>query len=489
MRICVLNASYEQSKSDFRGHDPYCDPSRHLPEHTFERHLIEKATAVRQVRDLAAKGFDAFVNLCDGAWDEDRAGIEVVQALERFGQAFTGAGSGFYEPTREIMKMGCRYAGIDTPGFVFARTADDAALALAQLRFPMIVKHPNSYGSVGMTRLARVETERDLRAQLRKTIASFGGALVEEFIEGREFTVLVAEARDGETAPVTYAPMEARFPSGETFKHFDLKWVDYDQMTWVPVDDADLAARLRDVSARFFATLGGSGYGRCDLRLAADGALHMLEINPNCGIFYPEGSYGSADLILAEDPAGHRGFLEHALQNALRRRRRAEKVWEVRYDAKGGYALHAARELRAGEVIDRWEERAQHLVTRAHVEAHWNAQQKRWFRQYAWPLTDEVHVMWSDRPEEWKPLDHGCDPNAWLSGLDLVARRDIAPGERITVDYATFCGPLMEDFECRCGSPLCRGVIRAADHLAPFVKQRYGAHVSDYVRTAQERTR
>ena len=84
MRICVLNASYEQSKSDFRGHDPYCDPSRHLPEHTFERHLIEKATAVRQVRDLAAKGFDAFVNLCDGAWDEDRAGIEVVQALERF---------------------------------------------------------------------------------------------------------------------------------------------------------------------------------------------------------------------------------------------------------------------------------------------------------------------------------------------------------------------------------------------------------------------
>ena len=36
-------------------------------------------------------GFDVFINLCDGAWDEDRAGIEVAQTLERLGLVFTGA--------------------------------------------------------------------------------------------------------------------------------------------------------------------------------------------------------------------------------------------------------------------------------------------------------------------------------------------------------------------------------------------------------------
>jgi hypothetical protein len=45
---------------------------------------IGKATAVVQIRELVARNAaDVYLNLCDGAWDEDRAGIEVVQALER----------------------------------------------------------------------------------------------------------------------------------------------------------------------------------------------------------------------------------------------------------------------------------------------------------------------------------------------------------------------------------------------------------------------
>jgi hypothetical protein len=58
---------------------------------------LHKATAVQQLGALRHEDFDVFVNLCDGAWDEDRAGIEVVQTLERFNLAFTGAGSAFYE--------------------------------------------------------------------------------------------------------------------------------------------------------------------------------------------------------------------------------------------------------------------------------------------------------------------------------------------------------------------------------------------------------
>lgn len=27
--------------------------------------------------------YDVYLNLCDGAWDEDRAGRDVVEALER----------------------------------------------------------------------------------------------------------------------------------------------------------------------------------------------------------------------------------------------------------------------------------------------------------------------------------------------------------------------------------------------------------------------
>ena len=58
----------------------------------------------------------------------------------------------------------------------------------------------------------------------------------------------------------------------------------------------------------------------------------------------------------------------------------------------------------------------------------------------------------------------------------------IAPGEEITMDYATFCNEHMEEFECFCGASECRKTIRGTDSKEPFM-ERYGDHVSDYVRT------
>lgn len=106
-----------------------------------------------------------------------------------------------------------------------------------------------------------------------------------------------------------------------------------------------------------------------------------------------------------------------------------------------------------------------------------------WFKAYAYPLTDETWVTWSEDPADWLPLNHCCEPNAWLTGLNLVARRDIAPGEQVTADYATFTVHNMAEFDCRCGSAACRGRITGADYLAPWVEQRYGSHVSGYVAT------
>ncbi len=481
MKICVLGSSYEASDSAFKGLDPNASPARYLPEHEWHHAGIDKAKAVAQVRALTRQGFDVFVNLCDGAWDEDRAGIEVVQTLEQAGQAFTGASSAFYEPTREDQKRVCHYADIGQPGHCMAEQASDADKASAMLRFPLIVKHPCSYGSIGMGRDALCTTPDQVRQQTAKNIDAYGAALIEEFIAGREFTVLVAEPPLGSDVPATFTPVEFSFPPGETFKHFDLKWVAFEQMSTRPVDDPELAARLCDLSARLFAALGGVGYARCDLRMDAAGSLYMLEINPNCGIFYPPGQFGSADEILAASPGGHRAFAEHIVATALRRRERLRKPWKVQFDPQRGYGMVAARNLAAGEVVLPGEERPHYLVTRRHVERSWNPQNRRWFQQYAWPLTGSVHVMWSDRATDWQPIDHSCAPNTWLEGMDLVAMRLIAAGEPLTMEYATFCGPEMEAFACSCGDSQCRGQITGSDCLRPDIADTYAGHLSDFV--------
>jgi len=481
MRICLLTDHYLGSRSPLAAVDAICDPRPYLPEADWVEVPLTKATAVRRVEALAREGFDLFFNLCDGARDEDRPGIEVVQTLEALHLPFTGATSEFWEPSREAMKRVCRACGIDTPSYRMVRTTSDLEEAAGVLAFPLIVKHPSSYSSIGLTPDSRVADVAALRREVSRMVDAFGAALVEEFVKGREFTVLVAEDPEDAEHPTTYQPIEFRFPAGENFKHFDLKWVDFDGMRAVPCTDAPLEARLREASAQMFVALNGAGYGRCDIRVDPSGRVQMLEINPNCGIYYPPEDPGSADLVLMNDPAGHDGFTRQVVAAALARWRRGQKLWRVADRPDRGYGIVATRAIVAGERIIAYEATPHVLVTRSHVESHWDALRADWFERYAWPVGDDVYAVWDRSPEEWKPINHSCDPSAWLEGLDVVARRDIAAGEEVTLDYATFCNELMPDFECGCEASVCRGTVRGEDYLQPFVS-RYGEHVSDYVR-------
>ncbi|WP_293251811.1 SET domain-containing protein-lysine N-methyltransferase [Nannocystis sp.] len=483
MRICVLTSSYARSSSEFREVDPLLDPSPWLPDHTVVHRPLHKATAASTIRELAREGFDLFINLCDGTIYEDVAGPEVVQELERQHQAFTGASSDFYDPSRQALKQACERIGADTPHYFVAEQLADVPRAAARLRFPLIVKPGNGYGSVGIAPSSRVETPEALHAQVASILPIFQTALIEEFIAGREFNVLVAESIDDSGPPQVYAPVEVGFPAHESFLHFDLKWREYRHMAALPVTDAALAARLEQLGQRLFTASKGSGYCRLDVRMDADGRLFVLDINPNASLFYPPDQFGFADSSLAQDPAGHRGFLAHIMACALRRQQRERPTFKLEYDPATGHGLVAARDIAAGEIVRAREQQAHHLVSRAHAERGWHAEQLAWSRRHAQPISDDLFITWPADPEGWLPVQHSCDPNLWFSGLDWVARRPIDRNQALTLDYAT-CGAL-ESFACRCGTTVCRGVVRPDDHLAAWAVARYGDHVTDYVRRAR----
>ncbi len=317
MKICVL------ADSEWQGYDP----SPYLEGYDWEIQWIQKATADPQISALAQKGHAVFLNLCDGGVGEESAGIEAVYALERLNVPFTGAVSDFYDPTREMMKRACHAAGIKTPPALFAADANDIERAAECLRFPLIVKPPQGYSSDGLTKESRVENAAQLRVLAPRAIAEYGRALIEEFVVGREFTALVVENPENPADPLAYVPVEFRFPAGESFKHYALKWENWREMECAVCQDADLARRLQNLSIKLFVGLNGSGYGRCDIRMDAQGELYLLEINPNCGIFFAPAEPGSADYILLNSTEGHRGFLERILRAAFTRQQRRSKQW------------------------------------------------------------------------------------------------------------------------------------------------------------------
>lgn len=423
MRLCTLLSSYEQASSPFRDVDPYLAPHLWAPEHSWETVLVEKVSAVRTVRALARRGFDAFVNLCDGSLDEEQAGVEVTRELERLGVAFTGTDARLFEPSRQSLKLVCEDVGVESPRFLFAASREEAEQA-AGFRFPLLVKPTNGYGSVGITARSRVSDVDALLIEVDRMIDEHGGALIEEFVEGREFTALVLEAGEGDEGPRAYAPLEIGFPPGETFKHFDLKWRGYESLGAHGIDDADLAARIERAVALVFQGYDAVGYARFDVRMDGDGRLFVIDINTTPGVFYPPEAPGSADLILTRSPGGHRAFLDHIVGCATRRRDAQARRWTLRHDLTRGCVAVALRDLSTGERVHLGEGRSHRLVTGDHraVTA----------RGYA--LSRDVRCVGSDDLEGRFPVAPSSDPNLARAGLDFVARRPIAKGEVLTAD-------------------------------------------------------
>jgi D-alanine-D-alanine ligase len=313
MYICVLSSPPDDPDI------PY-DPSAYLKEYRWEHHIVSPQNLRGQIKTLVEQGFDVFFNLCDGTPDDDVSGIGLVLILEELGVAFTGANSLFFDPTRAGMKAAAVEADIPFPGSIFVSELKGINKADATLCYPLLVKPPHGFASMGITRESRVTNAKSLELQALHTIREYGSALIEEFIEGREFTVLVAENPNDSNKPIAFQPVEFIFPDGESFKHYDMKWKDYARMSVTPVREPALNQRLRELASRQFKYMQGNGYARCDYRMNDQGVVFMLEINPNCGVFYPPHEPGSADFILLNDPLGHAGFLDLILNSALKRK-------------------------------------------------------------------------------------------------------------------------------------------------------------------------
>ncbi len=81
-------------------------------------------------------------------------------------------------------------------------------------------------------------------------------------------------------------------------------------------------------------------------------------------------------------------------------------------------------------------------------------------------------------------INHSCEPNLWMGDeVTLVARRKIAAGEEVTMDYAMhFADPnwTMRN-PCKCGSSLCRQVITGKDWMLAQLQTSYRDHFSPFL--------
>lgn len=454
MKIAVLQPDYSTTDVDYKTYDPPRDLSKLLPGAAVDHIFLNKLTTYKQLKAVQQKGYDIFVNLCEGYLEWEVPSIDVIYTLDLLGLPYTGPNTQLYDPSKEMMKYLAYCEGIKTPAYMLVDASTDISKA-TELGFPLFVKPAKAGDSLGIDQASLVYDETALRQKINALLPEYPQLLVEQYIAGREFTILIAANEDGQTA-TTFNPVEFIFPEGYTFKTYELKTSALHPSANIPCTDPHITQQLKEAAQRIFKGFNGVGYARLDFRMNEDGALFFLEINFTCSVFYTDGYEGSADYILQYDGIGQAGFLKHIVQEGIARHLRMQKNYQIKGNAVAGYGIYASRDLMCNELVFKGEELSQRIVTRRHVEQNWNDVEKEIFRRYAYPLSNEVFLLWDNNPAAWAPQNHSCTPNTAYDGLNVKAIKPIQKGEELTLDYASFLDEHMEPFQCKCGTKNCR---------------------------------
>jgi D-alanine-D-alanine ligase len=236
---------------------------------------------------LAATGADVVFNLFEGFAGKPESEAEFAGLLAESGLPFTGSAAPALALTlnKAATHQVLQAHGLRTPRFQLLMPA---ALATFNLSFPCIVKPAADDASHGMSAQSVVFNPAELAREVGRLETDYPGqpALVEEFLNGREFNATVW----GVTAPGLLPVSEIVYtmpPGRPNILTFAAKWQpDSDDYRQTAVAcparlEARLEPEIRTAALTAFSATGCRGYARIDFRLDRDGRPVILEVNAN----------------------------------------------------------------------------------------------------------------------------------------------------------------------------------------------------------------
>lgn len=246
-------------------------------------HEVVRVPARQGLRWLApCRRADLVYNLCEGLAGISRYESLVASTLELADVPFTGARARTITVchAKPLVNAYLQAAGIPTPRWVVPR----GHVVPADFPLPAIVKPAAEDASVGIDQGAVVTTRKALAQRVAKLSEEFDDVIVQAYVSGREFAVGFV----GSTAlPVSEIDFSGMPDASWPILSFEGKWTpgSPDDVGSQPVCPARIPPALRDRIVRTaraaWETVGGSGYGRVDLRLDGDEQPWVIEVNPN----------------------------------------------------------------------------------------------------------------------------------------------------------------------------------------------------------------
>ncbi len=222
----------------------------------------------RDLLELAAAGrYDRCFIALHGRGGEDGTAQAI---LEQAGLPYTG--SGVLASALAMDKLRTKYvfagAGLPTPAFRLMTDIGQAAGIMDALNPPLSVKPSREGSSIGVF---KVSSQAELEEAFREACAHDPQVLVEEWIEGGEYTVSILGSEALPAIGLT---------TDHAFYDFEAKYLSDDTNYLLPCGlDEPQEQALKELSLEAFRILDASGWGRVDVMRDGEGRFWLLEIN------------------------------------------------------------------------------------------------------------------------------------------------------------------------------------------------------------------
>ena len=225
-------------------------------------------------------------NLFEGFEGRPETEAAVAGMLAECGLAYTGCPEAALALALDKAKTKAvlEAHGLPTPRF---QVLTPDTISTFRLTFPCIIKPVAEDASHGLSEESVVANSAALEKQVKKISEQYSGhALVEEFLDGREYNITVLGNRDPFALPSS--EIVFKLPPGRPrILTFWAKWEPRSAYykSSAPVCPADVDDMTRQHIATSavaaYKLLGCAGYARVDFRAGADGIPQIIEVNPN----------------------------------------------------------------------------------------------------------------------------------------------------------------------------------------------------------------
>ena len=240
---------------------------------------------IGNVRNLLSKihnlDVDIVFNLCEGIGNRNRES-EVPVILDLYKIPFVGSDGLTLGLTLDkvMAKKAFISDGVPTPKY-FVADENTMLFNFDSMKFPFIAKPRHEGSSKGISESSIVSDKKMLRVRVAELSRLYHQAvLVEEFIRGAEFTVLVIGNEAPEALPPVQIKIAGRLEAGEliyTSRRLSSTEIEYICPAKV---SKSLQKKLCKIAVQAYQSVDCRDFGRVDIRVDKKGHPYCLEINP-----------------------------------------------------------------------------------------------------------------------------------------------------------------------------------------------------------------